>query len=91
MSTSKNVIRLIGIAAKKAAECSLAMEVADNYAADAAKAFEQAALAQEAMGLDATSYWANCAMFRGIEANGKALNFKSLITEFVALSEVCSK
>lgn len=83
-----DVIQLMGVAAKKAAECSLAMTVANEYAGQAASAFEEAAKAQEALGLDATGYWLNAALFRGIVAQGEALNFKSLVSEFVGFSEL---
>ncbi len=83
-----DVIRLTAFAAKKAAECSLAMSVANGYAKEAAQAFEECAKAQEVLGLDATGYWLNAAVFRGIVAQGEAMNFNELVSELVSFAEI---
>lgn len=85
-----DAIQLMGLAAKASAECSVAMSIANKAAAKAADAYEAAAKAQEALSLDATAYWTNAALFRGIEKNGKEMNFEGLISMYLEFAEVCS-
>lgn len=86
---SKDAIQLMGEAARFAAECSVAMSVANEKADKAATAFEIAARAQEELGLDAAPYWGNAAVFRGIANAGRELEFKKYISTFLEYARIC--
>lgn len=84
-----DAVQLLGKATEGAAACAIAMRVAGENAEVAAQAFEDTALAYEALGLPADSMWAISALFRGIVANNKQMNFDDLIGSFLQLAEVC--
>ncbi len=86
---AQDAIQLIGLATEAAAGTAIAMRVAGENAEKAAQAFEDAALAYEAIGLPADSMWAISALFRGIVSHNKSMNFSELIGSFMAFSEVC--
>jgi hypothetical protein len=89
MPPRSDAIQLIGLATEAAAGTAIAMRVAGENAEKAAQAFEDAAVAYEALGLNADSMWAISALFRGITEQNKSMNFSELIGSFMSFAEVC--
>lgn len=82
-----DVFKLVADGARSAAECGLSLKIASENCKRAASAYLMAAVAQERLALDATSYWRNVALFTGMATLIEEIGFSDMVGDFLLLAE----